>query len=81
MNSETPSSPKSNPPSVSDPGPIGSVTGTPVPVVTDEQRRAFAVLDQWLNPPQAAVLVSQGSRANWAELDRQIEILRPLFAP
>lgn len=51
------------------------------PVVTNAQRAAFAVLDQWLNPPQAAALVSQGSRSNWAELDRQIEILRPLFAP
>jgi hypothetical protein len=47
--------------------------------VTDEQRRAFAILDNLLTPSQIAALTAQGNRKNWIEIDNCIEFLREIF--
>jgi hypothetical protein len=47
--------------------------------MTDEQKAAFALLDQVLQPSTVAQLAAQGSREAWLKINAAIETLRPLF--
>lgn len=48
--------------------------------MTDEQKAAFALLDQVLQPSTVAQLAAQGSREAWVRINQAIETLRPAFS-
>jgi hypothetical protein len=49
--------------------------------MTDDQKAAFALLDQVLQPSTVAQLAAQGSREAWIRINSAVETLRPLFLP
>jgi hypothetical protein len=48
--------------------------------MTDEQKAAFALIDQVLQPSTVSQLAAQGSREAWVRINQAIETLRPAFS-